>query len=169
MPTYLPDGMLVNCNLEREDVRDAFISPTAASLADLTEGAIVGSASLRRQAQILHKYPHLKVSRAVPQAPDGCVPFAEQLCVWQVENFRGNVQTRLRKLQEGKVQATLLALAGLKRLGMTDKLTAIMSTEEMLPAVAQVSLFRGRRLMFAATWREASTAAGRHRHCEARK
>lgn len=61
VPTYLPKGMLVECNLEREDVRDAFISPHAASLADLAEGAIVGSASLRRQAQILNKYPHLKV------------------------------------------------------------------------------------------------------------
>ena len=60
MPTYLPEGMLVSCNLEREDVRDVFISPSSSSLAELPEGAVVGSASLRRQAQILHKYPHLK-------------------------------------------------------------------------------------------------------------
>ena len=63
MPTYLPEGMLVSCNLEREDVRDAFISPTANNLGELPPGAIVGSASLRRQAQILSKYPHLKVGR----------------------------------------------------------------------------------------------------------
>ena len=61
VPTYLPEGMLVSCNLEREDVRDAFISPTAKNLGDLPAGSVVGSASLRRQAQILSKYPHLKV------------------------------------------------------------------------------------------------------------
>lgn len=122
VPTYLPDGMLVSCNLEREDVRDAFISPTASCLADLPEGAIVGSASLRRQAQILHKYPHLKV-----------------------ENFRGNVQTRLRKLQEGTVQATLLAYAGLKRLDMADKSTMVLDIKDMLPAVAQGAIGIARR------------------------
>lgn len=131
VPTYLPQGMLVECNLEREDVRDAFICPSAATLADLPEGSIVGSASLRRQAQILNKYPHLKV-----------------------ENFRGNVQTRLRKLQEGKVQATLLALAGLKRLDMTDKLTAVLSTDEMLPAVAQGAI--------GIAWREVDSAAAKY-------
>lgn len=61
VPTYLPEGTILPCNLPREDVRDAFISPHAASLADLPEGAVVGSASLRRQSQILHKYPHLQV------------------------------------------------------------------------------------------------------------
>lgn len=61
MPTYLPEGTCLPCNLPREDVRDVFISPTAKDLSELPEGAIVGSASLRRQAQILHKYPHLKV------------------------------------------------------------------------------------------------------------
>ena len=61
VPTYLPQGTILPCNLPREDVRDAFISPTASCLADLPEGALVGSASLRRQAQILHKYPHLRV------------------------------------------------------------------------------------------------------------
>ena len=64
VPTYLPDGMLVDCNLEREDVRDVFISPSASSLSELPEGSIVGSASLRRQAQILHRYPSLKVDLA---------------------------------------------------------------------------------------------------------
>jgi hydroxymethylbilane synthase len=114
VPTYLPEGTILPCNLPREDVRDAFICPTASSLAELPAGSVVGSASLRRQSQILHKYPHLKV-----------------------ENFRGNVQTRLRKLNEGSVQATLLALAGLKRLDMTQHITAILETEDMLPAIAQ--------------------------------
>ena len=66
VPTYLPEGTILTCNLPREDVRDAFISPQASSLADLPEGALVGSASLRRQAQILHKYPHLRVCPCLP-------------------------------------------------------------------------------------------------------
>ncbi|CAD7703324.1 unnamed protein product [Ostreobium quekettii] len=114
VPTYLPDGMILPCNLEREDVRDVFISAVAGSLSELPEGAVVGTASLRRQAQILHKYPYLKC-----------------------ENFRGNVQTRLRKLKEGVVDATMLAYAGLKRLDMEQHATAILDFEEMLPAVAQ--------------------------------
>eukprot|EP00850_Spirogloea_muscicola_P021279 SM000243S08580 [mRNA] locus=s243:11948:13465:+ [translate_table: standard] len=114
VPTYLPEGTTLPCNLPREDVRDAFICPTASSLAELPDGAVVGSASLRRQSQLLHKYPTLKVI-----------------------NFRGNVQTRLKKLNEGVVHATLLALAGLKRLDMTQHVTAVLSTEEMLPAIAQ--------------------------------
>ncbi|XP_077253363.1 porphobilinogen deaminase, chloroplastic-like [Tasmannia lanceolata] len=114
VPTYFPDGMILPCNLPREDVRDAFISLSAASLTELPAGSIIGSASLRRQSQILYRYPSLKVV-----------------------NFRGNVQTRLRKLSEGEVQATLLALAGLKRLDMTDNVTSILSVDEMLPAIAQ--------------------------------
>nr|GMD90811.1 porphobilinogen deaminase, chloroplastic [Ipomoea batatas]GME13827.1 porphobilinogen deaminase, chloroplastic [Ipomoea batatas] len=115
VPTYLPDKTILPCNLPREDVRDAFISLSAASLADLPAGSTVGTASLRRKSQILHRYPSLQV----------------------LENFRGNVQTRLRKLNEGVVQATLLALAGLKRLDMTENVTSILSIEDMLPAVAQ--------------------------------
>ncbi|KAI9169299.1 hypothetical protein LWI28_010426 [Acer negundo] len=115
VPTYLPDMTILPCNLPREDVRDAFISLSAASLAELPAGSVVGTASLRRKSQILHRYPSLKV----------------------VENFRGNVQTRLRKLNEGVVQATLLALAGLKRLNMTENVTNILSIDDMLPAVAQ--------------------------------
>lgn len=115
VPTYLPDKIFLPCNLEREDVRDAFISTTAASLADLPAGSVVGTASLRRKSQLLHRYPSLEV----------------------LDNFRGNVQTRLRKLNEGLVQATLLAVAGLKRLSMTENLTSILSIDEMLPAVAQ--------------------------------
>ncbi|KAF3548847.1 hypothetical protein DY000_02000360 [Brassica cretica] len=115
VPTYLPDKTILPCNLVREDVRDAFICLTAASLAELPTGSVVGTASLRRKSQILHKYPSLAVE----------------------ENFRGNVQTRLSKLQGGKVHATLLALAGLKRLSMTENVASVLSLDEMLPAVAQ--------------------------------
>ncbi|GAB2298376.1 hypothetical protein Dimus_032440 [Dionaea muscipula] len=115
VPTYLPDKIILPCNLPREDVQDAFISSTAASLSELPSGSFVGTASLRRKSQLLHRYPYLNV----------------------LDNFRGNVQTRLRKLNEGQVQATLLALAGLKRLDMTETVTSILSIEEMLPAVAQ--------------------------------
>lgn len=114
MPTLLPDGLTVACFLPREDVRDAFISSKAASLAALPAGAVVGTASLRRQAQVLNLRPDLTV-----------VP------------MRGNVETRLRKLTEGVADATLLAMAGLKRLGLTDRVTAAVPVEEMLPAVAQ--------------------------------
>ncbi|KAK4757605.1 hypothetical protein SAY87_018906 [Trapa incisa] len=115
VPTYLPEKTILPCNLEREDVRDAFISRTSNSLADLPAGSVIGTASLRRKSQILNRYPSLNV----------------------LENFRGNVQTRLRKLDEGVVQATLLALAGLKRLSMTENVTSILPIEDMLPAVAQ--------------------------------
>jgi hydroxymethylbilane synthase len=112
--TVLPDGLEIACLLEREDVRDAFLSLTAPSLAALPAGATVGTASLRRQAQVRRLRPDLKVKL-----------------------FRGNVQTRLRKLADGEADATLLALAGLKRLGMADRATAIMEPADMLPAVAQ--------------------------------
>jgi hydroxymethylbilane synthase len=114
MPTLLPAGLAVVCYLPREDVRDAFISPKAATLALLPKGAAVGTSSLRRQAQVRHLRPDLTV-----------VP------------LRGNVETRLRKLAEGAADATLLACAGLRRLGLVDRITAPVSTEEMLPAVAQ--------------------------------
>ncbi|KAI6682590.1 hypothetical protein NL676_036471 [Syzygium grande] len=115
VPTYLPDKTILPCNLLREDVRDAFISMSVGSLAELPAGSIVGTASLRRKSQILNRYPSLQVQ----------------------ENFRGNVQTRLKKLSEGVVQATLLALAGLKRLNMTENVTSILPIDDMLPAVAQ--------------------------------
>ncbi|GAA0175744.1 deaminase [Lithospermum erythrorhizon] len=115
VPTYIPEKTILPCNLPREDVRDAFISVSVGSLADLPAGSTVGTASLRRKSQILHRYPSLHV----------------------LENFRGNVQTRLKKLNEGVVQATLLALAGLKRLGMTENVSSILSIDDMLPAVAQ--------------------------------
>jgi hydroxymethylbilane synthase len=114
VPTALPEGMALPCILPREDPRDAFLGRGARALADLPSGAVVGTASLRRGAQILARRPDLKVV-----------------------SFRGNVQTRLRKLEEGQVDATLLALAGLRRLGMADHASAILSPEEMLPAVAQ--------------------------------
>jgi hydroxymethylbilane synthase len=114
MPTVLPDGLEIACILEREDVRDAFLSPSAESLTGLPEGAKVGTSSLRRQAQIRKARPDL-----------------------QVVEFRGNVETRLRKLSEGIADATLLAFAGLKRLGKTEHITALIDTDDILPAVAQ--------------------------------
>jgi hydroxymethylbilane synthase len=114
MPTELPDGLIIPCLLPREDVRDVFISNKASRLQDLPRGAVIGSASLRRQAQIKHKRPDL-----------------------EVVTFRGNVQSRLRKLEEGIVDATLLAQAGLNRLDMEHVATETLSIEQMLPAVAQ--------------------------------
>jgi hydroxymethylbilane synthase len=114
MPTVLPEGLILPCMLEREDPRDAFISRKAKNLSDLAEGATVGSTSLRRQAQILANRPDLKVV-----------------------TYRGNVQTRLKKLAEGEVDATILALAGMRRLGIEDEITSVIEEEEMLPAVAQ--------------------------------
>ena len=114
MPTLLPDGLCLAAVPEREDVRDAFISKSAKTLADLPKGAVVGTASLRRGAQILHQRPDLII-----------------------RTFRGNVETRLRKLEAGEVDATLLALAGLKRLGLEGCAASILPLEQMLPAVAQ--------------------------------
>jgi hydroxymethylbilane synthase len=114
MPTALPDGLTIAAVLPREDARDVFISRVAKTLQDLRAGAVVGTASLRRQAIVKRLRPDLEV-----------VP------------IRGNVDTRLRKLDEGVVDATLLALAGLKRLGLTHALTSIFAVEEFLPAVGQ--------------------------------
>ena len=114
LPTHLPDGIVVAAVLPRADVRDAFISAKAGSLADLPQGAVVGTSSLRRAAQVRRLRP--------------------DLCV---VDFRGNVETRLKKLGEGNADATLLALAGLERLGLAAHATAILSTGEMLPAVGQ--------------------------------
>ena len=114
MPTLLPAGLTVTCFLPREDVRDAFISPRAATLAGLPQGAVVATSSLRRQAQVKHLRPDLAV-----------VP------------MRGNVETRLRKLADGAADATLLACAGLKRLGLESSITSAVPVEDMLPAPAQ--------------------------------
>jgi hydroxymethylbilane synthase len=114
MPTLLPDGLMLAACLPREDVRDVLISRKAATLRDLPQGAVVGSASLRRQAMVRRLRPDIAV-----------VP------------FRGNVETRIRKLDAGEVDATLLALAGLKRLGLADKATALLDVDDFLPAVGQ--------------------------------
>ncbi|SDR31167.1 hydroxymethylbilane synthase [Pseudovibrio sp. Tun.PSC04-5.I4] len=114
MPTVLPDGLGMTAYLPREDVRDAFLSPKVGKLTDLPQGAVVGSSSLRRQAQIKRLRPDLDVVM-----------------------YRGNLQTRLRKLNEGVVDATFLAYAGLLRLGQGDLVTSLADLEHFLPAVGQ--------------------------------
>ena len=114
LPTALPEGIAIAGFLPREDVRDAFISRRFKSLRDLPPGARVGSASLRRQAQVRRLRPDL-----------------------QVTLLRGNAQTRLAKLERGEVDATLLAMAGLRRLRLTDHVTTILDTDDFLPAVGQ--------------------------------
>src|SRR5262249_17056824 len=114
LPTLLPDGLAIVAALPREDPRDVFISRKAKTLRALAPEATVGTASLRRQALGKELRPALNVVR-----------------------FRGNVETRLRKLDEGVVDATLLALAGLRRLGLAEAATAILDTDEFLPAVGQ--------------------------------
>ncbi len=123
MPVDQPEGLLLDTYLPREDVRDAFVSPNIKRLGDLSEGAVVGTSSLRRRAQLLNFRPDLKV----------------------VE-FRGNVQTRLRKLDEGVAEATFLAMAGLVRLGRMDVVQSAIEVEEMLPAVAQGAIGIERRV-----------------------
>lgn len=123
MPVCQPEGLVLDCYLPREDVRDAFISQQGvAGIADLQPGQVVGTSSLRRRAQLLYRRPDLKV----------------------VE-FRGNVQTRLRKLSEGVADCTFLAMAGLNRLGMESIATAAIAPETMLPAVAQGAIGIERR------------------------
>ena len=114
MPTVLPAGLAIAAVPPREDARDVFISPRAQTLLDLPRGATVGTASLRRQALVLRSRPDVAIV-----------------------TLRGNVETRLRKLEEGSVDATLLALAGLKRLGLADKATVVLAIDEFLPAVGQ--------------------------------
>jgi hydroxymethylbilane synthase len=114
VPTVLPDGLILTAVLPREDARDVFIGRSVKTLRELAAGAVVGTASLRRQAIVKRLRPDLEV-----------VP------------IRGNVDTRLRKLGEGVVDATLLALAGLKRLGLTHAATSIFTLDEFLPAVGQ--------------------------------
>ncbi|NMG38124.1 hydroxymethylbilane synthase [Chelativorans sp. ZYF759] len=114
MPTALPEGLELSCFLEREDVRDAFIGRAAAKLEELPERAVVGSSSLRRQALIRRLRPDVEVVM-----------------------FRGNVQTRLRKLNEGQVGATLLANAGLRRLGMAEVITELLPVDRFPPAPGQ--------------------------------
>ncbi len=114
LPALLPNGLTIAAVLPREDARDAFISLSARSISELQHGAVLGSSSVRRTAQVLKIRPDLKSVQ-----------------------FRGNVQTRLRKLSEGVADATFLACAGLNRLGLGDKITQVMPIETMLPAIAQ--------------------------------
>ena len=123
MPTEQPKGLILNTYLPREDVRDAFISLIPGGLADLPQGATVGTSSLRRKAQLLHRRPDLRI----------------------VE-FRGNVQTRLRKLGDGVAHATFLAMAGLNRLNLADVPRQPIDPADMLPAVAQGAIGIERRL-----------------------
>lgn len=114
MPTVLPDGLVISAYLPREDVRDAFLSNKAKTLADLPAGSVVGTSSLRRRAQVRRLRPDL-----------------------ELVEFRGNVQSRLRKLADGVADATLLANAGLRRLGLDAEIASLIETEDFLPAVGQ--------------------------------
>ncbi len=122
MPVEQPQGLILDVFLPREDVRDAFVSPSFAAIADLPEGAVVGTSSLRRRAQLLNKRADLKV----------------------VE-FRGNVQTRLKKLADGVASCTFLAQAGLNRLAMEDVPATPVEVDDMLPAIAQGAIGIERR------------------------
>ena len=114
MPSALPEGLIIAAMLPRADVRDAWISPKYESIDALEEGAVVGTSSTRRAAQLLHLRPDVTI-----------VP------------FRGNVQTRLRKIEENVASATFLAAAGLHRLGLTHHIRSLIPTETFLPAAAQ--------------------------------
>jgi hydroxymethylbilane synthase len=114
MPTILPDGLMLSACLPREDVRDVFISRKADSIAGLPAGAVVGTASLRRAALVKKMRPDVRIV-----------------------SLRGNVETRLRKLDDGAADATLLALAGLKRLGLERVATAVLPIDGFLPAIGQ--------------------------------
>ncbi|MCV6585879.1 MAG: hydroxymethylbilane synthase [Marinibacterium sp.] len=122
MPVEQPGGLVLDTFLPREDVRDAFISAHHTAIADLPQGAVVGTSSLRRRAQLLHRRPDL-----------------------QVVEFRGNVQTRLKKLADGVASCTFLACAGLNRLDMADVPATPVSPDDMLPAIAQGAIGIERR------------------------
>ena len=122
MPTIQPGGLLLDTYLPREDPRDAFVAPTLSALDQLAQGAVVGTSSLRRRAQLLHQRPDL-----------------------QVVEFRGNVQTRLKKLADGVAECTFLAVAGLNRLGMQHVPATPIDDTLMLPAVAQGAIGIERR------------------------
>ena len=122
MPVAQPEGLCLDTYLPREDVRDAFVSPHVARLMDLPQGAVVGSSSLRRRAQLAARRPDL-----------------------HLVEFRGNVQTRMKKLEEGVAVATFLAMAGLNRLGMAQVARSAIEVDEMLPAVAQGAIGIERR------------------------
>jgi hydroxymethylbilane synthase len=117
VPMDMPEGFSLAAIAEREDPRDALVSNQYASLDELPPDSVVGTSSLRRESQLRARFPHL-----------------------QVRPLRGNVQTRLRKLDEGQFSAIILAAAGLKRLGLGDRIAALLSTELSLPAVGQGAL-----------------------------
>ncbi len=123
MPTVQPNGLVLETFLPREDVRDAFVSPRLKNLSELAEGAVVGTSSLRRKAQLLNRRPDL-----------------------QVVEFRGNVQTRLKKLGDGVAECTFLAAAGLNRLKMDEVPATPIDPDNMLPAVAQGAIGIERRV-----------------------
>ncbi|HBV20480.1 MAG TPA: hydroxymethylbilane synthase [Nitrosomonas sp.] len=117
MPMNVPEGFALAAITEREDPRDAFVSNQYKNLEELPTGSVVGTSSLRRESQLRAQFPHLNV-----------------------KPLRGNVQTRLRKLDEGQYAAIILAAAGLKRLELSDRITALLSPEQSLPAVGQGAL-----------------------------
>lgn len=117
VPMELPEGFVLACVMEREDPRDAFVSPNYASLADLPQGANVGTSSLRRQVLLQALRPDLKITP-----------------------LRGNLDTRLRKLDEGQYDGIVLAAAGLKRLGLESRIRQCFAIEDMLPAAGQGAL-----------------------------
>ncbi|QEL64053.1 porphobilinogen deaminase [Oryzomicrobium terrae] len=117
VPMELPEGFALPVISARENPRDAFVSPRYASLDELPEGAVVGTSSLRREAMLKKRYPHLKV-----------------------HSLRGNLDTRLRKLDEGQYDAILLAAAGLIRLGLESRIRAVLAPEVSLPAPGQGAL-----------------------------
>ncbi|WP_396268698.1 hydroxymethylbilane synthase [Ideonella sp.] len=117
VPMELPDGFVLAAVLEREDPRDAFVSPHYADVASLPQGACVGTSSLRRVVQLLALRPDLRI-----------------------EPLRGNLDTRLRKLDEGQFDAIVLAAAGLKRLGLGERIRSVFTPEQMIPAAGQGAL-----------------------------
>jgi len=117
VPMNLPEGFTLACIGEREDPRDAFVSNSFDNLAALPAGSVVGTSSLRRESQLRARFPHL-----------------------DIQPLRGNVQTRLRKLDEGQYAAIILAAAGLKRLGLGNRIRAVIASEDSLPAVGQGAL-----------------------------
>jgi hydroxymethylbilane synthase len=117
VPMNLPDGFILAATGEREDARDAFVSNHFANLQSLPHGSVVGTSSLRRQSQLQHRFPHLKI-----------------------ESLRGNLQTRLRKLDEGQYAGIILAAAGLIRLGLSARIRDYISPQDSIPAVGQGAL-----------------------------
>ena len=145
VPMELPAGFALACVMEREDPRDAFVSPHYASLAQLPQGAVVGTSSLRRQVLLHALRPDLKI-----------VP------------LRGNLDTRLRKLDEGQYDAIVLAAAGLKRLKMDERIRSIFEPEEMLPAAGHLAARHGRARRQPGHGRQLLGAAGCVRHAGGR-